>query len=223
MFKKILFSFIIFSSVQGVSQENLSKEKILQNLSAIEADPFSKDIIETTGETLLWIQKDSGIGVMDIELFVNALKNSERELAPYLIRAYFFGKVQAVLKEKNPADGVDAKVAGLENLVNVYRQYLQDNPEAANQEANKLAEMEEKAELEEYVKGIANRNGLSFETARIPKSILEEYQWMKANFPDAEMLRKKLIQKDGRTYDVFEMQSKENKNFELYFDTSIIL
>ena len=160
---------------------------------------------------------------MDIELFVNALKNSKRELAPYLIRAYFFGKIQAVLKEKTPADGVDAKVAGLKNLVNIYRQYLQLNPEAGNQEANKLSELEEKGELEQYVEDVANRDGLSFETARIPKSILEEYQWMKANFPEAEMLDKKLIQKDGRTYDVFDMKSKENKNFELYFDTSIIL
>jgi|GEM_PF-6724350 hypothetical protein len=219
-FKLLLF--FLFCAVSGFAQQTFSEKQILQKIDSINSLPFSEGIKETTAQTLLWIQKDSGIEVMDIELFVNALKSSNRELAPYLIRSYFFGKVKYLLENEASEDEVTAKVAGLQNLIEVYRKFLKNNPEAENPEANNLAVMQGSG-LIEYVLSFENRDGLSYETAVVPKSILEEYEWMKNNYPNAEMLGKSLMQHEGRTYDVFDLKKENEEKIKVYFDTSIIL
>ncbi|MCY2687147.1 hypothetical protein [Salinimicrobium sp. TH3] len=213
---------IIFCSAGTFAQQTYSEQQILQKLDSIHSSPFSEEIKETSAQTLLWIQKDSGIEVMDIGLFVNALKISNRELAPYLIRSYFFGKVAYILENETSEDDVAAKAAGLQNLIKVYEQFLEKNPKAANPEADKLASLQG-PELKEYIQSFENRDGLSYETAVVRKSIIEEYQWMKEHYPNAEMLGKSLIPHEGRTYDVFEIQLNNEEKFKLYFDTSIIL
>ena len=172
---------------------------MLQKLDSVIASPFAEDMKETTAEVLLWTQKHSGIEVMDLELFVNSIKSRTRELAPFLLRAYFFGKVQHVLDNKVAEDQPSAKVAGLENLVHVYREYLKEHPSAANSETDKLAGLKAANELGDYIRGIENRDGLSYKTAIIPKSIIAEYQWMKEHYPNAQLLGKELIQHEGKT------------------------
>lgn len=217
-----LLILVLFCTVSTFAQKSYSEQEILQKIDSINAAPFSEDIKEITAQTLYWIQEDSGLEVMDIELFVNALKTSDRELAPYLIRSYFFGKVEHILENQPVEDSLAAKVAGLQNLGKVYKKYLEINPNAANREAEKIASLEG-TELREYVESFNNRDGLTYETAVVPKSIIEEYQWMQENYSDAKILGKSLIQHEGRTYDVFELQKKNDEKLKLYFDTSIIL
>lgn len=213
---------VLFCTVSTFAQQTFSEEEILQKIDSINATPFSEDTKEITAQTLFWIQKESGIEVMDLELFVNALKSSNKELAPYLIRSYFFGKVEHILKNDVSHDNVEAKVAGVEELTGIYEKFISTRPEAANPEADKLAAFTEE-DLREYIKSFDNRNGLSFETAVVPRSIIAEYEWMKENYPNAELLGKSLIKHQGRTYDVFELQKKGEEKIKIYFDTSIIL
>ncbi|NJY62606.1 hypothetical protein HC174_07535 [Salinimicrobium sp. CDJ15-81-2] len=217
-----LLMMVLFSTVSTFAQQTFSEEEILQKIDSINATPFSEDTKEITAQTLFWIQKESGIEVMDLELFVNALKSSNKELAQYLIRSYFFGKVEHILKNDVSHDNVEAKVAGMEELTGIYEKFISTRPEAANPEADKLAAFTEE-DLREYIKSFDNRNGLSFETAVVPRSIIAEYEWMKENYPNAELLGKSLIKHQGRTYDVFELQKKGEEKIKIYFDTSIIL
>lgn len=211
-----------FCVVSVFPQQKFSEKEILQKIDSINASPFSEDTKEITAQTLFWIQKESGMEVLDIELFVNALKSSDRELAPYLIRSYFFGKVEHILKHSVTEADLEAKAAGLERLIWVYDQYLERNPEVANPEADKLASLEGEA-IREYILSFDNRDGLSYETAVVPRSIMAEYEWMQENYPNAKMLGKELIEHDGRTYDVFKLEKEDTEKITLYFDTSIIL
>ena len=117
---------------------------------------------------------------------------------------------------------MEAKAAGLESLITIYDQYLEQNPEAANPEADKLASLKGEA-IKEYIISFDNRDGLSYETAVVPRSIMAEYEWMQENYPNAKMLGKDLIKHNGRTYDVFKLEKENKEKITLYFDTSVIL
>lgn len=212
----------LICTFSAFAQQNFSEKEILQKIDSINASPFTEDTKEITAQTLFWIQKESGLEVMDIELFVNALKSSDRELAPYLIRSYFFGKVEHILKHSAAEADVEAKAAGLESLITIYDQYLEQNPKAANPEADKLASLKGEA-IKEYIISFDNRDGLSYETAVVPRSIMAEYEWMQENYPNAKMLGKDLIKHNGRTYDVFKLEKENKEKITLYFDTSVIL
>ena len=220
--KYCLHVLALLYTLTAFPQQNFSEKEILQKIDSIHANPFSEDVKEITAQTLFWIQKESELEVLDIELFVNALKSSDRELGPYLIRSYFFGKVEHILKNQVADDDVDAKAAGLESLIEVYEQYLVQNPEAANPEANKLASMKGAA-IKEYITSFNNRDGLSYETAVVPRSIIAEYEWMQEKYPTAKILEKELLKHERRTYDVFKLEKEDAEEITLYFDTSVIL
>lgn len=219
---QLLLLFLLISTL-SFAQQSYSEEQILNKIDSIQSNPFSEEIKETTAEALFWIQKISGIEVMDIELFIGVLKSSGGELTPYLLRGYFFGKVEYVLQNDVSEDDPEAKLAGLNHLVNLYKNFKSENPDFSNQEIEKLAEMAENEALLEFVKGMENRNALSFKTAVVPKSIIEEYEWMGKHYPQAKLLGKELLTHEGRTYDVHEIEKQDGEKLKLYFDTSIIL
>lgn len=66
----------------------------------------------------------------------------------------------------------------------------------------------------------SERDGLTFETAIIAKSINSEYEWIRNNYPDSQIEAQILTNHKGKHYDVLTigLPSGEKKN--IYFDIS---
>ncbi|MER3499236.1 MAG: hypothetical protein C4308_11695 [Chitinophagaceae bacterium] len=68
------------------------------------------------------------------------------------------------------------------------------------------------------------RDGSSFETAIIIEEKTEgpgvkaEYTWLRENYPGYTLIRQSLSHKDGRHYDVMEIETKNHERNTIYFN-----
>jgi hypothetical protein len=65
-----------------------------------------------------------------------------------------------------------------------------------------------------------DRDGMSFETAVIAKSIKSEYEWIEANYPGAQVEMQALVRKNGKPYDVLTFVTTKGETKKAHFDIS---
>lgn len=64
------------------------------------------------------------------------------------------------------------------------------------------------------------RDGLSYETAIIAKSIDFEYQWIQQNYPGAQPQSQILTEHKKKPYDIIIIKTTSGEEIKLYFDIS---
>ena len=65
-----------------------------------------------------------------------------------------------------------------------------------------------------------NRDGMSYETAIIVKSIEEEYKWIAEKYPGSKVQMQALVDKDGVPYDVLTFLTADGEKKVAHFDIS---
>ncbi len=64
------------------------------------------------------------------------------------------------------------------------------------------------------------RDGSSIEKAIIVKSVSEEYQWIRDNYPNSRPMGQSLIFNKKKPYDVIHIQTEAGSEKDIYFDIS---
>ncbi len=70
----------------------------------------------------------------------------------------------------------------------------------------------------------AAKDGSSYETAIVIKEknestgVAAEYKWLKANYPGYTLSRQSLQHKNGKSYDVMDIVTKDGEEKKIYFD-----
>lgn len=67
---------------------------------------------------------------------------------------------------------------------------------------------------------VEGRDGMTFETAIVVKSVKEEYGWIATNYPGSKIQGQALVNKSGRPYDVLTFETKDGETKEAHFDIS---
>jgi hypothetical protein len=64
------------------------------------------------------------------------------------------------------------------------------------------------------------RDGLSFETAIVAKSIPDEYKWIQVNYPGSQVVSQALTRKNEKPFDVLTVKLADGSEKKFYFDIS---
>jgi len=64
------------------------------------------------------------------------------------------------------------------------------------------------------------RDGMTFESAVIVKSVKEEYAWIAANYPESTLQSQALVKENGKPYDVLTFVTKDGETKTAHFDVS---
>ena len=64
------------------------------------------------------------------------------------------------------------------------------------------------------------RDGLSFETAVIAKSVSFEYEWLRKNYPGSQPQMQMLSKQKNKPYDIITILTKSGETKDIYFDIS---
>ena len=66
----------------------------------------------------------------------------------------------------------------------------------------------------------AKRDGLSYETAIIARSIRYEYQWINDHYPGSQPQQQALTKHGKKPYDIITIKTASGETLEIYFDIS---
>ena len=66
----------------------------------------------------------------------------------------------------------------------------------------------------------ADADGSSFEKAIVVKSIREEYEWVRARYPESKIKMQRLVFEKRTPYDVLTFAMPDGKDRDFYFDIS---
>jgi hypothetical protein len=64
------------------------------------------------------------------------------------------------------------------------------------------------------------RDGLSFETAIVAKSIPDEYKWIQANYPGSKVVSQALTNQNEKPFDILTVKLADGSEKKFYFDIS---
>ena len=64
----------------------------------------------------------------------------------------------------------------------------------------------------------SERDGLSYETAIIAKSISYEYDWIKKKYPGSQPQQQMLTHQKRKSYDIITILSQNGETIDIYFD-----